>query len=356
MIKERFTSKKRLIRLYDQSNMLGSILAFSKQIESVFLDNQLNQLSIDKQKIDNVVVVGMGSSLIAFKIIEAVFRDNFTMPIFINNTYMLPEWVNCNSLIIISSYSGNSEETIVCAKEALNRESMIIGITTGGKLKEILKNKCDFLYLIDPSQYNPCQQPRLAIGYSLASYLQIFLRTHLIKFTLNDIKLRLLIQNLEKFIDDTKFHRKAFEYAKQLLEKNIHIIAADFLTGNAELFAKQLQWNAKQESSFSIIPEAAHHISESVTHPRSQRKNRVFIFLESSFLSSKAQDTISVLKNYLTKLRFHWISVSVTGETKLIQAIDMMTISALVSYYMALLYREDPTPTPGIKFYKRQMR
>lgn len=295
MIREQLTLKKRLIRVYDHSNMLGSILAFSKQIESVFLDNQFNQLSIDKQKIENVVVVGMGSSLIAFKILEAVFRDNFTMPIFINNTYTLPGWVNCNSLIIISSYS-------------------------------------------------------------FASYLQIFLRTHLIKFTLKDIKLRLLIQNLQKFIDDTKFHRKAFKYAKQLLEKNIHIIAADFLTGNAELFAKQLQWNAKQESSFSIIPEAAHHISESVTHPRSQRKNRVFIFLESSFLSSEAQNTIYVLKNYLTKLRFHWISISVTGETKLIQAIDMMTISYFVSYYMALLYKEDPTPTPGIQFYKQNLK
>lgn len=269
MIDEQLIPREKLIRLYDQSNMLGSILALSKQIESVFLDNQFNQLSIDKQKIDDVVVTGMGSSLIAFKILEAVFRDNFTIPIFINNTYTLPNWVNRNSLVIISSYS-------------------------------------------------------------LASYLQIFIRTRLIKFTAEDIKL--LMYNVQKFIDDTKFHKKSFKYAKQLLEKNVHIIAADFLTGNAELFSKQLQWNAKQESSFSLIPETMHHISESINHPRLQKKNRIFIFLESTLLSRKAKDMIFILKKYLTKQQLRWIEIPVTGETKLIQAVEMIITSSLISY------------------------
>lgn len=340
-----------LIKLYDKSDMLGSILALPAQINAVFADSQFDSFSMDSKKIHNVVVMGMGSSLIAFKIIEAVFGDRFTLPIFINNTYTLPKWVNSNTLIILSSYSGNSKETIACAKEAIDKKSIIAGITTGGQLGKILKDKSDFLYVIDSQRHNPCRQPRLAIGYSFASYLQILRKTSIVN--LDKKELQAFAQRAQEVFSKTIFYKRAIKYAKQILEKNVHVISGDFLSGNAELFSRQLQWNAKQESSFSIIPEATHHINESISHPKSQKNQRIFIFLESEFFSQEISNAIAVLKKYLAGFKFSVLSIFVKQETTLGQAVEMMAISSLISYYAALLYNEDPTPTPGIKFHKQ---
>src|SRR5688572_31084053 len=90
-----------------------------------------------KQNIQNIIVTGLGGSGIGGTILSELVSATCSVPIIVNKDYFLPGFVNNNSLIIISSYSGNTEETLEAMQQALNKKAQIVCITSGGKVEEI---------------------------------------------------------------------------------------------------------------------------------------------------------------------------------------------------------------------------
>ena len=148
------------VTLIDSENMFDEIKNFYLQIDKSFdIINKFNY-KID-QHFDKIIICGMGGSAIGGDFLASVLKNEIDLPIYINRNYTLPKWVNSLTLIIICSYSGNTEETISCYKETTKNNFMPIIISSGGYLvKEAQKNNFPFIKLISGIQ------PRAAFGYS----------------------------------------------------------------------------------------------------------------------------------------------------------------------------------------------
>lgn len=337
----------------DNNNMLGTINKLPGQIWSAWSDKDFDYLEKSNFDFNRVVVAGMGSSLIAFKLLNSAYENNFTIPIYIANKEVLPNWIDKQTLVIVSSYSGNSIETVSCAKQALLKKCQVIAIFSGGKLEK-MRNKFNFSYKLRP-ELNYCAQPRLAIGYSLSSYLKIFqilkiLNNHLII----DQQVQQSISKLNKLVKDKKIHERAFSLAKFINHSFIDIVGTDFLTANAELMAKQISWNGKHQASFTFIPEAMHFINEGV-FDKNLNKVRRIVFLTSNLLSKTNQKLIQILISYFKLNRIKTKKIEFKDKRVLEAILVRALFSSYVSFYLAIINKQNPTPTSGINYYKKKM-
>src|SRR5258708_4324529 len=161
----------------DKGNILSSIEHLPEQIEDAWVSIKNLEIPEDYTRVKNIVVAGMGGSALGGRIVYYLEFKNLRTPIEVTTNYHLPNYVNEDSLVILSSYSGNTEETISSATDALKRRAKIVGIATGGKLVELLKGKP--VYLIDPRN-NPSGQPRMGLGYSISSILALLSKLNFI--------------------------------------------------------------------------------------------------------------------------------------------------------------------------------
>jgi len=141
---------------------------FSSQIK--FAVDNYKVHGIDKESINNVIICGMGGSGVAGRIVKAYFQDKFDLPIEVVSNYMLPRYADAKTLVILCSYSGNTEEIISAYEHTLQKGCQRIVITGGGKLKQLAEKHDDIIYIV--SQDN--NQPRTALGSPLTYTFMIF--------------------------------------------------------------------------------------------------------------------------------------------------------------------------------------
>ena len=152
----------------DSSNMHKSIYDFPGQMSEAVSIGKKIKLINDHSFISNIVICGMGGSAIGGDLAKSLINDSLKVPIFVSRNYSVPNWVNDKSLVICSSYSGNTEETLSAFSDAKSKGARIIGISTGGELSKLL----------DESNYDsvsipPGLQPRAAVALSFIPLLYL---------------------------------------------------------------------------------------------------------------------------------------------------------------------------------------
>ncbi|MGB6882193.1 MAG: SIS domain-containing protein, partial [Microgenomates group bacterium] len=223
------------IRKFDEKEVLSSIKMLPDQARQAW--EEVSELKIIKNLAGakNIVVCGMGGSALGGRVVDSLIERKIRAPIEIFTQYYLPNYVNKDSLVILSSYSGNTEETLSCANEAIKRNARIFGITTGGKLAELLKKEKVDGYIFEPT-YNPSKMPRLAIGYSVFSILAFLNKTHFI--TLPKEEMIKAFDVLEEFIKEfgprvAEKENLAKRVASKLQNKIPVLVASEHLVGAA---------------------------------------------------------------------------------------------------------------------------
>src|SRR4051812_34021977 len=161
--------------------------------------------------ISNVLVTGLGGSGIGGTILAELVADKCKVPVLVNKDYFLPAYVKADTLVIISSYSGNTEETVNAMKEALSRKAMVVAVTSGGKVLEMVKeNGLD--HIVIPGG----QPPRSCIGYCLIQLIRIFIANGLADPSLMD-DVQAAVQLLDK--EEQAIRTKAEEIAGKMHHK-----------------------------------------------------------------------------------------------------------------------------------------
>ena len=146
----------------DPKNMFKFIFDFPNQIEKAVVIGKNIGLRKNYTNMNKIVLAGMGGSAVGGDLLFLALRNHVTIPFFVSRNYTLPNWIDENSLVICSSYSGNTEETLSSFKEAGSKNAGIIGVTTGGILSSWLEeNECDEITI--PGG----MQPRAAVGFSM---------------------------------------------------------------------------------------------------------------------------------------------------------------------------------------------
>lgn len=346
------------IKKIDKENVYGSIEALPEQCLHAWEDVGKIKIPENYRNFKNIVVCGMGGSSLGAHVIQALFKESLKVPLILVRDYHLPGFVDQDSLIVLSSYSGTTEETISCSEEAIKKNLRCFVISTGGKLEELARQQDFPFYKIVP-KFNPSNQPRMAIGYSVFGQIAVFSKLGLIQVKKDEvIKLTGFIESLKE-----KYNLKILlqnNPAKQLAEKAkdkiINLVSAEHLQGALHVFNNQLNENSKNFSNFFYIPELNHHLMEGLKNPQTLKENTFFVFFESDLYSPKIQKRFTITQEVVTKNGIDLKAVKLNGKTALEQTLELITFGAYVNFYLSMLYGINPAPIPWVDFFKAELK
>jgi glucose/mannose-6-phosphate isomerase len=328
--------------------VLDTINLYPQQIKQAWEEVDSLIIPEEYKSIKNIVFCGMGGSALGARVVDSLLINELNIPFEIFTEYQIPAYANENTLVIVSSYSGGTEETLHCATSALNKGCKIFGITTGGKLGELLKEKNLPSYIFNP-KYNPSSQPRMALGYSISSILSLLKKLKLIEITNEKINTSIEFMRNVKNINDVEI------YSQELYEKIPILIAAEHLKGISHAFKNQLNENAKTFTLLFDIPELNHHLMEGLANPKQAKNILHFLFFESDLYSEKIQKRFPLTKNVVEKNDISSSIYKLKGLTKLDQIFEILNLGSLISLELAKKYSVDIMSIPWVDYFKKQL-
>lgn len=336
------------IKVLDPKGVLDSTEMFASQCKQIWEDAKSLNIPGDYTNISNVVFCGMGGSAYGGYVIANLFKEALKIPVVSNNDYTLPGFVDSNSLVILLSYSGSTEEVLSCAKLALEKGAKIIGISTGGSLLQISREN-NFPFLSFEPKFNPSGQPRLATGYMILGLIALLNKIGAIK--VEDIDIEKSVTELEENKENTK--SKAKELAKKIYGKIPVIFGAEFLLGNIHILRNQFNETAKSFSAFSPLPELNHHLMEGLKNPTD--KKLITLFINSDFYSDKLSKRFNLTQDVVRQNNIEVEEYKVEASSKIGQVLNLLSFGGYISLYLAFLYNQDPSVIPWVDYFKEQL-
>ena len=353
-----FLDDREEISKLDKSNVLGSVQSLADQVEDAWDQVQKIEVKVNAKKVQNIVVAAMGGSALGPNVIKRAFKKELHVPIEVVNDYALPEYVNENTLVVLSSYSGTTEETLAASEDAKARGAQILGITTGGGLLEFCEKNDYSVYKIE-AKYNPSNQPRMAVGYSVFGIVAMLTKAGLLKLTEGDINkvigaIRRTTAELDISVSQEK--NQAKQTAFHILQRVPVLVAAEHLEGAVHVFQNQLNENPKCYAEYRVIPELNHHLMEGLRFPEDLDKNLFFILFGSSLYHPRTQKRFQVTQKVLEQAGIESMEIALEVSSRLEQVFEVITFGAFVNFYLAMLEGIDPAPIPTVDFFKEELK
>lgn len=351
-------NKDLILKSQGGNTVLKSVDSLPEQLQQSFTESQQIIFSDDYKNIHNVVVCGMGGSRFPAIIVRELFKDNLHVPYEINDDYNLPGFVNEKTLVILSSYSGTTEEVIICGQKAKEKGAKIAGIAIGGEVAAFLKKNNFPGYIFDP-KHNPSAQPRIGFGYNVGAHLGFLCKLGLINIppTVIETSIKNFPSLLSSFFIDVPIKLNP---AKQMAEKIFgnypYYLVAEFLTGVGNAIANQTNETAKSISSFRIIPELNHHLMEGLKFPKELKDVGLFVFFYSNLYSLPIQKRFHITKDVVEQNNLKTVWHELKGKTKVEQVFELMGFGSYLSVYLAALYEQNPTAIPYVDYFKRKLK
>ena len=303
--------------------------------------------------INKVVVIGMGGSAIGGDLVSSLVAPEARIPVIVYRGYDLPAFVDDDTLVIASSYSGNTEETLSAFNQALETGAKKLAITTGGKLKDIAdENKVPVL------TFNYRSQPRAALAFS---FLPILCFLQKLGFISNkSAEVNEAIEVLLKLSDKIAETRPVKQNPARQLAEKIHgnltvVYGAGLLSEAAHRWKTQINENSKAWSFYEVFPELNHNAVVGYQFPPELAEKIVVVMLRSDLLAQPVQLRYKVTCQLLERAGVRYESVDGEGNAPLSQLLSLVLFGDYVSYYLAILYRTDPTPVEAIDYLKEQL-
>lgn len=358
MTKTPFLDDRDGIAKLDESNALGSIEMLGDQAQHIW--EYAQQLTIDPsyRDVTNVVVAGMGGSALGTHVIQTVYKEELHVPVIIAPDYTVPNFVNEHTLVIASSYSGTTEETLAAIEDARQKGAKLCAITSGGTLAEYAK-KHNIPALVFEPKYNPCQQPRMALGYSVFGQIALLSRTGIISLesdTYTKVLNAIAQAQLKYSVAVPQTQNPAKLLAFELHDRIPVITVCEHLEGVAHVFANQLNENSKNYSEYRTIPELNHHLMEGLQFPPQNDENLYFFFVDSELYNQRNRKRIELTAEVLEKHHINHQSILLESDGKLEQAFEMMVFGSYTNFYLAMLNNINPSPIPWVDWFKSNLK
>ncbi len=341
----------------DISNVLGSVEALPDQVKDAW--EKASEIDVPDyyKDIKNIVMCGMGGSGLGARVIESVYFEHLKIPLTIVHDYDLPKFVDEHTLVVCSSYSGETEETVQNAKQAIEKKAKWIAIGTGNTIINLaIVNEVPY-YKIDPV-HNPSNQPRMAIGYSIIGQLVLASKAGLFELIGEDIYKAVIAM---KGVKDNCLPEVSFDSnsAKQLAAKIngkvVMNIASRHLVGAMHTVNNQFNENAKNLTFDTQIPELNHHLMEGLKHP-TENPNNIFVFFANSDLySERIKKRFEVTKDVISQNKIEYFEYKPMSSDPLSQAFELIQFGAYVNLYLSILYNQNPTPIPWVDYFKTKL-
>ncbi len=338
---------------FDPSNMLERIGESSHQCSEAWRSAADFPLPPDYSGVDKVVILGMGGSAIGGDLLRSLMLDKCKLPILVQRDYDLPPLVNERTLVIASSYSGNTEETLSSFSQALKTPAKKLAITTGGRLKALADESSVPAFCFE---YNA--EPRAAFAYNFFSLLGLIQKLGIISIESKDIDETIRV--LEELT--TRFGRAVpleTNPSKQLATKLwghlIIIYGAGILSKVAFRWKTQFNENSKTSAFSECLSELNHNAVVGYKFPEWLAEKGFVVMLRSPTLHPRILTRYKVTAELLTDAGIPHEVVDAKGESPLAQMMSSVLFGDYVSYYLALLNGIDPSPVAAIDYLKRRL-
>lgn len=278
----------------------------------------------------SVLIIGMGGSGIAGTIISELVSHESKIPVSVTKGYFLPAYVNQNTLVIISSYSGNTEESLEAIKHALKKKARVVCVTSGGDILKMAKQK-RLDHIVIPSG----MPPRACLGYSL---VQMFFVLNHFEIITNNFKkdFKASIALLKK--EEKNIQKEANRVAKALFQKIPIIYSSVGHEGVSVRFRQQLNENSKMLAWHNIIPEMNHN--ELVGWTKRDPNLAVIIFRNDSDYG-RVQKRMEFTKKIISKYAPKVVEVHSKGRSMIEKAMYHIHVGDWVSAILADLKKID---------------
>lgn len=337
------------IKKIDPQDTIGSTELFPKQLEAAWSEVKGLNLSPTLGDISNIVFCGMGASIYGALVIKALLGSKFPYPVEMVSDYHLPQYVNANTLVVLTSYSGTTEEVLSCAEEAKEKNAKMLVLTKGGQLAEFARAHRISSYIFD-GRLNPAGVPRLGNGYTILGLIGLMHKTGII--TVDEVQIKEAIEYLKNKSGEIK--ERAMKDAETFVGKTPVVFSAEHLAGNAQILRNQFNETSKAFSAYYLVPDLNHHLMEGLQFPRPT--NLKFIVLNSNNYSPKIQQRMKLTVD-ITLQNDHDVYEYKASGTSIYQ--DFMEIVSYGSYltlYLGLLYNQNPAINPYVDWFKDQLK
>ena len=339
-------------------SVLDSIIQLPDQVSHAWDDIKSLPKPSQPHKINNIHVIGMGGSSLGAHVIKTLFTDQLRAPLTLQRDYHSPAWINKNTLTILSSYSGTTEEVLFAYNSLKKTDSQLAIITSGGELKKIaIKNHIP-TYVIKPT-HNPSGQPRMALGYALTGMMGLLALYGLIKISTDEIQsvINVLKTQNKQLGSDLKTQQNlAKKLAFNLVETSPILIAAEHLEGMSHVMANQINENAKNFSEYRTLPELNHHLLEGLKLPKNNCTHYAAVFIESKLYHQRNQKRFQITQQIVKKHHWPTYQIELKDNTKLNQVFQLLSFGSWVSFYLSLLNKVDPTKIPWVDYLKTELK
>jgi glucose/mannose-6-phosphate isomerase len=308
------------------------IAAFPEQLEKALQIGQSYSFAAAPSLPANVVLTGLGGSGIGGSMVQNYTFDKLKVPYLVNKDYFLPAFIDANSLVIVCSYSGNTEETIAAMEQAINAGATIVCVTSGGKIAELAKEKGIDCILLPGGM-----PPRSCVGYSLVQLLFI-LRHFGLLATDFEAEIRAAINLIRTDIEDIQ--QKAHEIAEELNGKIPVIYSAQYFEGLAIRVRQQINENAKMLCWHGAIPEMNHN---ELVGWRDLNDNLAVLLLRNEDDYQRVQTRMEINKEIIYKYTPHIIELYSKGNSYWEKIFYFIHVTDWVSVFLADLHEVDAT-------------
>jgi len=319
------------------------IAQFSTQIKEAIEIGKSVELE-NNSTIQNVLACGLGGSGIGAKISKLIFNAEINVPFDSINDYHIPGFVNQNTLVIATSYSGNTEETLAALVECKKRGATIVTITSGGKLLDEAKAN-NWPHFILPGG----EQPRAMLAYGLVQQMFVLKAFGLIKSD--------FVKDLEETIElidqnETAIKSEADTLATALFNKRPVIYSDPIFEGVAVRFRQQINENSKMLSWNAVLPEMNHN---ELVGWAGGDDNIAVIKLTSNFEFYRTSKRWEFCKSRISEITPNVFEIKAKGNSILVEALYLIHLTDWVTYNLAVLKQIDPVEVNVITSLKSEL-
>jgi glucose/mannose-6-phosphate isomerase len=343
----------KVYKKYDSEGMRERIKELPVQCEQAWQAAMDFDLPPHYANVDKVVILGMGGSAIGGDLLRGLVQPELKIPLIVHRDYGLPAFVDARTLVIASSYSGNTGETLSAFEAALASGYKKLVITTGGKLKDLAEANKIPVFKIEYQS-----QPRAAIGFSFFPALCFMQKLGFISDKTGDVAEAIkLLGKLSDRLDENSPRRlnPAKGLAQKLYGRLPVIYGAGITAEVAHRWKTQINENSKAWGVYEVFPEISHNAAVGFPLPKEIASKIRVVLLGSPDFTDRIKLYYDVTGELLEKAGVSYEYVDAEGKSPLAQMMSLIMLGDFVSYYLAVLYKIDPTPAKAIDYLKGRL-
>lgn len=342
---------RKTIERYDQSDYLGDLRGFPDQVREGVKEGRKTQL--DRTDYDQILVCGMGGSGITGDLLSQFLFYQSTIPIQTNRFYRVPTWVDDGTLVVVVSYSGNTEETLGACEDALRCDADCLAVTSNGELADVVEREN-----LDRIEVPQGMQPRAAAAYL---FLPLpFVLGPVVGYDVPDEgTVRKACSHLEDLVDELdpeQENNPALRVARQLDGRLPILYGSEEVTAVlSRRFKNQINENAKTFAVSNVLPEMNHNEVMAIDDLEKNPEEYGVVFLRDQGEHARVQKRFTILEDLLEDSVGYIGSIESRGRSLLARFLTLMLHTDYVSYYLALLNERDPTSIGYIDELKQRL-